>query len=85
MCAASAHAHIPPPATTARDCLPLRARACARAAGVPPPRCVAWVEHPLYFVGRMTGYSNAWHGLEDLSHAFETYSLLGWGEEAQVR
>lgn len=28
---------------------------------------------------------NLWHGLEDVTHAFEAFALKGWGAEAQVR
>lgn len=54
-------------------------------AGTTPPKCVSWVEHPLYFLADRWEPHNVWHGLEDVAHAFETYSLLGWGQDAQVR
>jgi hypothetical protein len=49
------------------------------------PHCLAWVEHPVYFLNDKYDSFNLWHALEDVSHAFEAYVLKGWGAEAQVR
>ncbi|KAI7846156.1 hypothetical protein COHA_000326 [Chlorella ohadii] len=48
------------------------------------PHCVAWVDHPVYFLNDKYDSFNLWHALEDLTHAFEAYALKGWGAEAQV-
>ncbi|PRW61307.1 EGF domain-specific O-linked N-acetylglucosamine transferase isoform A [Chlorella sorokiniana] len=48
------------------------------------PHCLAWVEHPVYFLNDKYDSFNLWHALEDVSHAFEAYVLKGWGAEAQV-
>lgn len=49
------------------------------------PRCIAWIDHPLYFLNDKYDSLNLWHALEDVTHAFEAYALKGWGREAQVR
>ncbi len=55
------------------------------AAEAQQPHCVAWVDHPVYFLNDKYDSFNLWHALEDLTHAFEAYALKGWGAEAQVR
>lgn len=55
------------------------------AAEAQQPRCVAWVDHPVYFLNDKYDSFNLWHALEDVTHAFEAYALKGWGAEAQVR
>eukprot|EP00887_Chlorella_sp_A99_P003901 scaffold11.g3901.t1 len=49
-----------------------------------PPKCVAWVEHPLYFLHERWHRTNVWHGMEDVAHAFEAWALWSWGLDAQV-
>lgn len=49
------------------------------------PRCVAWVEHPVYFLNDKYDSVNLWHALEDVTHAFEAYAMKGWpAREPQV-
>lgn len=48
------------------------------------PQCLAWVEHPVYFLNDKYDSVNLWHALEDVTHAFEAWALKGWGKEAQV-
>ena len=50
----------------------------------PKPQCVAWVEHPLYFLHQRYHRGNVWHSLEDVTHAWETWALYDWGLDAQV-
>ena len=63
---------------------PLLPPTCPAAAASQQPQCVAWVEHPLYFLNDKYDSLNLWHALEDVTHAFEAYALKGWGSEAQV-
>lgn len=80
---------VRPPTVACKDAIlsrcALRPPLAHRTADAQQPACVAWVEHPIYFLNDKYDSSNLWHGLEDVTHAFEAFVLKGWGPEAQAR